>query len=161
LDVRLPGMSGMKLHARLLEEGVRTPVIVMTGFGDIPMAVEAMAKGAVTFLEKPVRPQQLLDRIHEALRRDAENREVGKEREALESRIATLTSREREVLDRLVDGMTVKEIAFSIGLSSKTVDFHRQKVLDKMDVRNQAELIRQVVSVRAVAGACGQAVSAQ
>jgi FixJ family two-component response regulator len=148
LDIRIPGMSGMELHRQLVERGIRIPVIIVTGHGDILMAVEAMKRGAVTFLEKPVRPQQLVDHAYEALRQDAWIREADRQHSAIQQRLAALTDREREVLDRLVAGRTVKEVAADLGLSPKTIDFHRGNIMDKMEVRTIADLVRAVMTVK-------------
>ena len=140
IDVRMPGMSGLDLQEQLYGRGIRLPVIVITAHGDVPMAVRAMRAGAVSFLEKPFNDQALLDHIAEALRMDKDARREGALSAAAESRLATLTRREREVLERVVAGKQNKLIAEELGLSVKTVEAHRQRVMEKMHARSVADL---------------------
>ncbi|MBU0616779.1 MAG: response regulator [Planctomycetes bacterium] len=147
LDVRMPGMSGIELHKRLVAEDVTIPVIIISGHGDIPMAAETMRRGAVDFMEKPVSPQTLLDRIQQALARDAETRRAKVERDAVAARAALLTPREREVVDLAVTGMANKQIAAQFGVSSQAIDAHRAKAMKKLQAENVAELVRLMITV--------------
>jgi FixJ family two-component response regulator len=142
LDVRMSGMSGLELQSRLRELGREIPTILITGHADVPMAVEAMKAGAVDFIEKPFRDQVLLDGIQKAIALDAAIRRRRKETHNVQSRIRLLTQREREVMDRLVAGKTNKSIALELGISQKTVDFHRANVLEKIGVDSVVELVR-------------------
>jgi FixJ family two-component response regulator len=142
LDVRMPGMSGMDLQKKLNESGSTLPIIFITGHGDVPMAVEAMRAGAEEFLQKPFRDQDLLDRVHTALQRDQDNRAATTQRQDVKDRVAQLTAREREVFEQLVDGKSTKQIAAAFALSPRTVEIHRSRVLEKMDVRSVAELVK-------------------
>jgi len=142
LDVRMSGMSGLELQSRLRELGLEIPTILITGHADVPMAVEAMKGGAVDFIEKPFRDQVLLDGIQKAIALDAAIRRRRKETHNVQSRIRLLTQREREVMDRLVAGKTNKSIALELGISQKTVDFHRANVLEKIGVDSVVELVR-------------------
>jgi FixJ family two-component response regulator len=144
LDVRMSGMSGLELQARLRESGLRIPTIIITGHGDVPMAVEAMKAGAMDFIEKPFRDQVLLDGIQRAIDLDARTRRQWKEARDVQSRTQLLTEREREVMERLVAGKTNKSIAYELGISPKTVDFHRANVLQKVGVNSVVELVRLV-----------------
>jgi two-component system response regulator FixJ len=150
LDVRMPGLSGAELHRLLLTRGIAIPVVFISGYGDVPLAVEAMRRGAVTFLEKPVNAQELLDRVHEALEQDAQRRAREGDIEEIETRIEQLTTREREILDRLALGETTKEIAHALKLSPKTVDYHRAKLMTKMDAETLPELITGLIQIRTV-----------
>ncbi len=142
LDVRLPDMNGLDLQASLDRRGIAHPVIMMTGYGDIPMSVRAMKAGAIDFLTKPFRDQDLLDAIARALRRDGDRlRRVG-ERDALQARFGTLTEREQQVFQGIVDGLMNKEIAERLMLSIVTVKAHRGSLSRKMGVTNAAELVR-------------------
>ncbi|GIX22549.1 MAG: DNA-binding response regulator [Gammaproteobacteria bacterium] len=145
LDIRMPGMSGMELHERLIEMGVEMPVIFITGHGDVPMAVEAMKRGAAEFIQKPFREQALLDCINRALETDARRRAERAEIDAIRARIASLTPRERQVMELIVQGKANKVIAFDLGLSQRTVEIHRAHVMEKMQTRSLAELVRQVM----------------
>jgi len=142
LDVRMPGMSGLDLQAELARRGVELPTIVITGHAEVSMAVRAVKAGALDFIEKPFSDQLLLDRVRQALEIDLEVREVRRRREDALRRLATLTAREREVLDLVVAGKANKEIASALGLSTKTVEVHRAHVMSKMCVDSLAELIR-------------------
>lgn len=145
LDVRMPGMSGMELQRQLAAEGVTTPIIFISGHGDISMAADAMRGGAIDFLEKPVSPQRLLDRVQDALMQDRENRCSHAERDAVAARLASLTPRDREVVDLVVTGLTNKEIATRLGVSSQAVDAHRAKAMRKLGIDSVATLARLVV----------------
>jgi two-component system response regulator FixJ len=142
LDVRLSGMSGLELQSRLTEMAIRIPTIIITGHADVPMAVEAMKAGAIDFIEKPFRDQVLLDSIQKAVDMDLRDRRQHKERQDVQSRIELLTQREREVMDRLVAGKSNKSIALDLGISQKTVDFHRANILEKVRVSSVVELVR-------------------
>ena len=142
LDVRMPGMSGLDLQAELARRGVELPTIVITGHAEVSMAVRAVKAGAIDFIEKPFSDQLLLDRVRQALEVDLEAREVRRRREDARRRLATLTAREREVLNLVVAGKANKEIASALGVSPKTVEVHRAHVMSKMCVDSLAELIR-------------------
>jgi two-component system response regulator FixJ len=147
LDVRLPGMSGLALHAQLAAAGLTIPVIMISGHGDIPMATDVVRRGALDFLEKPVNPQQLLDRIQEALARDAETQQARARREAIASRVALLTTRERQVVDLAITGLTNKQIAAQLGVSPQAVDAQRAKAMRKLDVDTIPDLVRVMLEV--------------
>jgi FixJ family two-component response regulator len=142
LDVRMPGMSGLDLQAELARRGVELPTIVITGHAEVSMAVRAVKAGAIDFIEKPFSDQLLLDRVRQALEVDLEAREVRRRREDARRRLATLTQREREVLNLVVAGRSNKEIASELGVATKTVEVHRAHVMSKMCVDSLAELIR-------------------
>lgn len=142
LDVRMSGMSGLELQSRLRELGHSIPTIIITGHGDVPMAVEAMKAGAMDFIEKPFRDQVLLDSIQKAIDLDLRIRRQHKERQDVQARIQHLTQREREVMDRLIAGKSNKTIAFDLGISQKTVDFHRANILEKVGCASVVELVR-------------------
>jgi FixJ family two-component response regulator len=142
LDVRLPGISGLDVQRKLSEAGVQIPVIFITGHGDIPMTVKAMKSGAVEFLTKPFRDQDLLDAIQEALQRENEIRQQQNEIQGLQERYQTLTAREREVMGLLVSGMLTKQIAARLGTSEITAQVHRGQVMHKMHANSPAELGR-------------------
>jgi FixJ family two-component response regulator len=142
LDVRLPGMSGLDVQRRLIEAGVLIPIIFITSHGDIPMTVKAMKSGAVEFLTKPFRDQDLIDAIQEALKRDDELRKQQAEIAQLRERYAKLTVREREVMRLIVSGMLTKQIASTLTLSEVTATVHRGHVMSKMRANSPAELGR-------------------
>jgi FixJ family two-component response regulator len=142
LDVRLPGRSGLDLQRELSAAGTDLPVIFITGHGDIPMSVQAMKGGAIEFLTKPFRDQDLLDAIQLGLARDRERRENDRELRALSERFETLTSREREVMSHVVMGRLNKEIAGTLGISEITVKVHRAQVVRKMNADSLPELAR-------------------
>jgi len=141
LDVRLPGLSGLDLQKRLAEVDIEIPIIFITGHGDIPMTVQAMKAGAVEFLAKPFRDQDLLDAIQQALERDSKAREQRAEVEVLRSRFELLTPREREVMPLLVAGLLNKQIAVELGSSETTVKIHKHHVMEKMRAGSLAELV--------------------
>ena len=142
LDVRLPGRSGLDLQRELSAANIQLPVIFITGHGDIPMSVQAMKGGAIEFLTKPFRDQDLLDAIQLGLARDRERRESDREIRALSERFETLTSREREVMSYVVMGRLNKEIAGDLGISEITVKVHRAQVVRKMSADSLPELAR-------------------
>jgi two-component system response regulator FixJ len=142
LDVRMPEMSGLEVQQKLNKSGAMLPVILITGHGDIPMAVQAMKDGAFDFLQKPFRDQDLLDRIHGALKLDAENRAAVEKQADVKRREESLTPREREVMVLVVDGHANKVIAIDLGLSERTVEIHRANVMEKMGARSVAHLVK-------------------
>ena len=142
LDIRMPGLGGLELQEKLNEMGSTLPIIFITGHGDVPMAVEAMQKGAVDFIQKPFRDQELLDRIGEALKADQERRSAREEQAEIQSRIDKLTNRERQVLDLVVTGKPNKVIAYELGVSQRTVEIHRARVMEKMEAKSLADLVR-------------------
>lgn len=144
LDIRMPGMSGLELQEKLGERQAVLPIIFITGHGDIPMAVEAMRRGAVDFIQKPFRDQDLLDRINSALAQGVGRREDMQEQRAIEERIHSLTRRERQVMEMVVEGKANKVIAIDLGLSQRTVEVHRANVMEKMRTKTLADLVRMV-----------------
>jgi len=148
LDVRLPGMSGLQLQQKLRTDNINIPVIIITGHGDVPMAVKAMQQGAQVFLEKPFRDQDLLDNIQEALETDGKNREKYAASACVEIYIESLTPREKEVMDLMVVGHTNREIAEHCGISIKTVEVHRARVMEKMHANSLPKLVQMVLSLK-------------
>jgi FixJ family two-component response regulator len=144
LDVRLPQMSGLDLQRQLADTGVQIPIIFITAHGDIPMSVRALKSGAVEFLTKPFRDQDLLDAIQQALQRDSAAREQQAEIHDLQGRYQSLSAREREVMTLVVSGMLNKQIASEIGASEATVKIHRGHVMQKMQAGSAVELVRMV-----------------
>jgi len=142
LDLRMPGTDGLELFRILNRKHLPYPVIFITGHGDVPMAVDAMQKGAVDFIQKPFRDQDLLDRIREALKTDQERREEQQKHAEVAERLARLTNREREVFDLVVTGKPNKVIAYELGVSQRTVEIHRARVMEKMQARSLADLVK-------------------
>lgn len=153
LDIRMPGMSGLELQEKLGAMNVDVPIVFITGHGDIPMAVEAMRRGAVDFLRKPFRDQELLDRIQEALSRDAENRDQAADSDSVKEQVAELTPREQEVFKRVATGQANKVIAIELGISERTVEIHRSNVMQKTGSRSLADLVRLLIKIEALSGA--------
>jgi RNA polymerase sigma factor (sigma-70 family) len=142
LDVRLPGLSGLDLQKRMREGALEIPIVFISGHGDIPMTVKAMKAGAVEFLTKPFRDQDLLDAIQQAVERDRKAREERVEIDELRRRVDSLTPRERDVLNLVVAGLLNKQIAGQLGTSEATVKIHRHRVMEKMAANSLAELVR-------------------
>jgi FixJ family two-component response regulator len=149
LDVRMPGMSGIELQQQLNLRGATLPVIFITGHGDIPMAVEAMQQGAFDFLQKPFRDQDLIDRIQRALERDARNRTALAQHARIRERLESLTPREREVLALMSRGKPNKVMAAELGVSQRTVEIHRARVMEKTGADSLAHLVRMVMDLEA------------
>ncbi|MGD8275546.1 MAG: response regulator FixJ [Thiohalocapsa sp.] len=145
LDVRMPGMSGLELQAYLAKREHRIPVIIITGHGDVSMAVKAMKNGAVDFIEKPFDDEALIVSIRNALQHDEKQRALRAQRADIAARMAELTPREHEVMTMVTDGRSNKEIATALGVSAKTVEVHRARVMDKMRADSLAELVRMVM----------------
>ena len=148
LDIRMPGMSGLELQEHLNEIKAAIPVVFVTGHGDVPMAVKAMKAGAIDFIQKPFRDQELIDRVHAALDQDSEEREESEVRAATQKHVDLLTTRELEVMGLVVDGRANKEIAFDLGLSPRTVEIHRARVMSKMGAESLPDLVRKVLAWR-------------
>ena len=142
LDVRMPGMSGLELQEYLIEHMISIPIIIITGHGDVPMAVRAMKAGAVDFIEKPFNDELLLESIRTALNLDVEQRASQAERAEIAARLAHLTPREHEVMEMVTNGRANKEIALTLGVSAKTVEAHRARVMEKMQARSLADLVK-------------------
>jgi FixJ family two-component response regulator len=145
LDIRMPGMSGLDLQEELNNRGAMLPIIFITGHGDVPMAVEAMQRGAMDFLQKPFRDQDLIDRINQALAKDRTGRELLGSRERIRARIAELTPREQQVMAMVTQGKANKVIAADLELSQRTVEIHRAHLMEKMGANSLAHLVRMVI----------------
>lgn len=148
LDIRMPGMTGMELHKKLLAIGCALPVIFVTGHGDVAMAVEAMKLGAVDFVQKPYREEELLSKIETAMTMDAEQQAALREKEELQRRIDSLTPREAEIMDMMVAGHANKVIAIDLDISQRTVEIHRSRVMQKMGTHSLAQLVQMVIAAR-------------
>lgn len=148
LDVRMPGMNGLELQDALKTRGMTVPVIILTGHGDVSMVVRAMQAGAVDFIEKPFRKQVLLERVRQALQQDVARRRDEAQHADARARLNLLTPRERQVLDLVVAGKHNKAIAAELGVSMKTVEFHRSKIMGKLQADSVAMLVRMVLTTR-------------
>ena len=147
LDVRMPGMSGLELQAYLAREDYRLPVIIITGHGDVAMAVKAMQAGAMDFIEKPFHDEDLLGSVQRAMEVDRQDRAQRAQHAGILARLESLTPREHEVMGLVTDGHSNKEIAAALGVSGKTVEAHRARVMDKMQATSLAELVRMAIQV--------------
>lgn len=150
LDVRLRGLSGLDLQAELAARNCQVPIVFITGHGDIPMSVRAMKAGAVEFLTKPFRDQDLLDAVRVALERDRARREQEKEITDLQQRFDSLTSREREVISMVVAGKLNKQIADQLGTAENTIKVHRSRAMDKMHAQSVADLVRMIEKLKSL-----------
>jgi FixJ family two-component response regulator len=147
LDIRMPGMSGLEVQKQLHERGSTLPIIFITGHGDVPMAVEAMQLGAFDFLQKPFRDQDLMDRVSRALSENQEQRETIEFKQEVAQRYESLTPREKEVMACVVKGQANKVIAMDRDVSQRTVEIHRARVMEKMQARSLAELVRMSIQI--------------
>jgi two-component system, LuxR family, response regulator FixJ len=152
LDVIMPGMSGLDLLREMNERHIDIPVIVLTGYGDVPTAVRALKNGAVEFLEKPPNDETLLEHIRKALALDSRRRRERGILEIVRERMAKLTPREYQILQLVIDGLSSKEIAVRLSVSFKTVEAHRAKIMRKMEAESVAQLVRMVVSAKSLGG---------
>jgi RNA polymerase sigma factor (sigma-70 family) len=142
LDVRMPGLSGLELQEKLRRQDIQIPIIIVTAHADVPIAIRALKAGAMDFIEKPFSDQILLDRVREAIEHDREQRQVAAKRAAIAAQVAQLTPREREVMSLVVAGKANKVIASELGLSQKTVEVHRARVMRKMHAESVAQLVQ-------------------
>jgi FixJ family two-component response regulator len=147
LDIRMPGMSGLTLQKQLVDSGINLPVLFITGHGDVPMCVQAFQNGAFAFLEKPVNHQEFLDEIQRAIDHDAQRRQ--QQERGLEGRMEAISPREKEVMDLIVAGKPMKLIATQLGISIQTCSKHRARILDKLQVNNDVELVRLLLAADA------------
>ncbi len=148
LDLWMPEMDGEALHNQMLTRGYTLPVILLTGHGDVPVAVAAMKRGAFDFLQKPANPEYLLSLLARALRADSEQREFARQRRQLEARYATLTEREAEMMRLVCQGLNNREMAVQVNVSTKTIEVHRGRVMHKMQATSLAELVQQAVILK-------------
>lgn len=148
LDVRMPKMSGLQLQEELQKRQIRVPLVFITAHGDVAMAVTAVRRGALDFIEKPFDDEALIGLIHDALDKDVQDREVSKRQMNFGARLASLSARERSVLDRVVEGKLNKIIAEELGISVKTVEFHRKRIMSKLRAKTATELVNLVVQHR-------------
>jgi RNA polymerase sigma factor (sigma-70 family) len=146
LDVRMPGMSGLDLQEYLAEKGIHIPVVIITGHGDVPMAVRAMKSGAIDFIEKPFNDEALLDAIRRAIAFEEQQRSYHSEYVQIQERLSHLTPREHEVMQMVTEGKSNKEIANALGVSAKTIEAHRARVMEKMQAGSLAELVRMALA---------------
>jgi RNA polymerase sigma factor (sigma-70 family) len=147
LDVRMPGMSGLDLQEYLVEKNIQIPVVIITGHGDVPMAVRAMKGGAIDFIEKPFNDEVLLDAIRRAIAYEEQQRSHYSEHLQIKERLSHLTPREYAVMEMVTEGRSNKEIANALGVSAKTIEAHRARVMEKMQAGSLAELVRMVLAV--------------
>ncbi len=145
-DVRMPEMSGLELQEEMVKRSIDLPVIIITGYGDVEMAVNAMKAGAADFIEKPYKEQELLDRVHKAINQSAQKRQESSEEQMARKRLAQLTPRETQVLEFIVDGEPNKRIAYHLELSEKTIEFHRANIMKKLEAKSLAELVRKTMT---------------
>jgi len=148
LDIRMPDMTGLELQRELLRRKAHIPIVFITGHADVPMAVETMKGGAVDFIQKPFRDQDLIDCIHQALSKDAENRARLTKASDIQTRLESLTVRERQVLDLVLAGKANKVIAAELGITDRTVEVHRARVMEKMKAGSLAHLVAMITSVK-------------
>lgn len=152
VDVRMPGMNGLELQRELKGRGVATPLIFMTGHGDIPMAVEAMKMGAAEFIEKPFKNEELLQKVKQCIKYDQGQRQEESGAQEVKHKVHSLTPREREVMRLLVQGLRNKVIAVELGISSRTVEAHRSNIMDKLGVHSLSEMVRIAIEMEGEAG---------
>jgi FixJ family two-component response regulator len=152
LDIRMPGMTGLELQEALNERHCLLPIIFITGHGDIPMAVEAMRRGALDFIRKPFSDDDLLERVREALERNVADRNREGARDAARAGYAALSPREKEVFDRVASGQANKFVAIELGISERTVEIHRAQVMKKMGARTLAQLVRMKIDLESQDG---------
>jgi FixJ family two-component response regulator len=150
LDIRMPKMSGLELQRKLIDRKCLLPIIFITGHGDIPMAVEAMRLGAIDFIRKPFNEQDLIDRINEALELDEKLHDKTLKKQTNESNLNSLSNRERQVFDRVADGIMNKVVAADLGISERTVEVHRSHVMEKLGARTLAQLVRIKIKFEAI-----------
>ena len=150
LDVRMPGIGGLDLQARLTAEKIHPPIIIITGHGDVPMAVRAVTAGAVDFIEKPFNNQSMLDSVHRAIELDAVQRGESSRLQDIEAHYNSLTPREKEVLQYVIEGKRNKVIAFDMNISQSTVEAHRSKVMEKMTASTLSDLMRMALSLKLI-----------
>ena len=150
LDVRMPGLGGLDLQTELTARNIQTPIVFITGHGDIPMSVRAVKAGAVDFLTKPFRNRDLMKAIRDAISKDVRLNASRTERETIERRLRTLTPRERQVFERVIKGMLNKQVAAELGTSEQTIKVHRRRVMEKMEVDSVAELVQAAVTAGAL-----------
>ena len=148
LDIRMPGMNGMELQRQLNNRNSILPIIFVTGHGDVPMAVEAMQRGAVDFVQKPYREEELLNKIQQAIAADVEARAQLNEKQAIRAKLEELTPREKQVMELMIEGKANKVIAYDLDISQRTVEIHRARVMEKMAVRSLAHLVRMVMAAQ-------------
>jgi len=146
LDIRMPGMNGLELQEYFNQQNISIPIIIITGHGDVPMSVRAMKAGAVDFIEKPFNDELLLESIRSALEIDCEQRMIQAERAMIATNLEQLTPREHEVMEMVTDGKANKEIAVALGVSAKTVEAHRARVMEKMQAPSLAALVKMVIT---------------
>jgi RNA polymerase sigma factor (sigma-70 family) len=147
VDIRMPGMSGLNMQEKLAEFPLHPPVIIITGHGDVPMAVRAVQAGAVNFIEKPFRDQILLDSVHRAIEIDAERRGEASRLTEIREHLDQLTPREKEVLDLVISGMRNKNISQQLGITLSTVEAHRSRVMEKMQAESLSHLMRMMLTL--------------
>lgn len=146
LDIRMPGMNGMELQRQLNTRHSILPIIFVTGHGDVPMAVDAMQRGAVDFVQKPYREEELLGKIQQSIAADTENRADLEEKHKIRAKLSDLTPRETQVMELMIEGKANKVIAYDLDISQRTVEIHRARVMEKMGVRSLAHLVRMVMA---------------